>query len=65
MSEPAEHVLSRITIERYLTAEGRDLVSIESDDMNDGTVGIVEALGLLQLAIYDLSTRTADDGDDE
>lgn len=66
MSEPANLVLSRITIERYLTNEGRDLVSVTSDNMNDDAIPVVEALGLLQLAIYDLTTRPADDeGDDE
>lgn len=54
-----ERVLSRITVERFLTSDGNDLVRVNSDNMNDGVIPVVEALGLLQLAIYDVSNRPA------
>jgi hypothetical protein len=52
---------ARLTITRYLTDDGDDLVRVESDDLNGGRVPVVEALGLLQLAIYDVSNAPADD----
>jgi hypothetical protein len=54
-----EMVLARITIERFLTSEGDDLVRINSDNMNGSDVPVIEALGLLQLAIFDVTNRLA------
>lgn len=59
-----DRVVSRITIERFITDAGEDLVHVDSDDLNGGRLAVVEALGLLQLAIYDVSNAPdADDAD--
>lgn len=55
-----EHVVSRITIERFLTDDGDDLVRVDSGD-----IAVVEALGLLQLAIWDVCNRPAGEEGDE
>lgn len=57
----ANRVVSRITIERFLTDDGRDLVHVETDDLSGNRLPVVEALGLLQLAIYDVCEAPADD----
>jgi hypothetical protein len=53
------HVIARITIERFIESNGKAYVRVESDDMNGGEVDVVEALGLLQLATWDVSNRPA------
>ena len=59
-----DHVeLCRITIRRHLTKDGRDLVAIEQDNGDGGPLPVVEALGLLQLAIFDVCNRPAEDDD--
>lgn len=65
MSEGDEHIIATLTITRYLDHEGRDLVSVDSDDMTGGPIPVVEALGLLQLAIYDVSNASVDSEDEE
>lgn len=66
MTEPNEIVLSRITIERYLADTGWDLVRITTGQPGEeGPLPVVEALGMLQLAIYDVMTTSPGDGDDE
>ena len=53
----SDMTIARITIERYLTDEADDLVRVESSNMNGSHLHVVEALGLLQLAIYDVSNH--------
>lgn len=50
--------ISRITISRYLTDEGDDLVRVDTDNGDGERLAVVEALGLLQLAIYDVCNHT-------
>lgn len=58
--EPAaQMVTARLTITRYLNAEGRDLVHVDSDNLNDGDLPVIEALGMLALAEYDVMHRPA------
>jgi hypothetical protein len=57
--------ISRITITRFLTDTGRDVVSVEPVDSAGERLAVVEALGLLQLAIYDVCNSPAEDGDDD
>jgi len=61
MTGPQQVELSRITIRRFLTPEGRDLVAVEQDNGDGGDLAVVEALGLLQLAIFDVCNRPAED----
>lgn len=59
----SNRLIARITIERFITDDGEDLVHVDSDDLNDGRLAVVEALGLLQLAIYDVcNAPVQDDG---
>jgi hypothetical protein len=57
----AEVELSRITIRRFLTADGRDLVTVDQDNGDGENLAVVEALGLLQLAIYDICNQPGPD----
>lgn len=61
----ADRVVSRITIERLITESGQDLVRVTSDDTGGGRLPVVEALGLLQLAIYDVCNAPVDEDEDE
>lgn len=62
MSSEDGHVeLARITIRRFLTAEDRDLVAVEQDNGDGSDLAVVEALGLLQLAIFDVCNRPAEE----
>lgn len=48
MTEPPtviEHDTALITIRRFFTAEGRDLVAVDTDDMSGEALSVVEALG--------------------
>lgn len=49
--------VARITITRFLTDDGQDLVHVDSDDLAGGTIPVVEALGMLALAEYDVTHR--------
>lgn len=60
---PVERETARITITRFFTVDGEDLVQVDSDDLNGGRLGVVEALGLLELAKYDVCNWTDDDRD--
>lgn len=57
----SDRVVARITIERFITDAGQDLVHVDSDDLNGGRLAVVEALGLLQLAMYDVCNAPAED----
>lgn len=60
----SNQTISRITIERFLTEDGKDIVSVVTDDMSGNRLPVVEALGLLQLAIYSCNEWPAEDDDD-
>lgn len=60
----SDHEISRITITRVLTDEGRDLVDVTATDSGGGRLAVIEALGLLQLAIYDVCNAPADEEDE-
>jgi hypothetical protein len=57
----SEVELSRITIRRFLTDQGGDLVEVNTDNGDGGRIPVIEALGLLQLAVYDVCNAPADD----
>lgn len=50
MTDEPGREISRITIIRRLTEEGRDLVSCEGGDPDGDALPLVESLGLLRLA---------------
>jgi hypothetical protein len=64
-ADPTDRTVSRIVIERFLTSDGADLVHVATDDMSGNRLPVVEALGLLQLAIYDVCNSPAGDADDD
>jgi hypothetical protein len=61
----SEHVVARLTIERFIAEDGADLVRVDSDDLNGDRVAVVEALGLLQLAMWDVCNSPADPEDSD
>jgi hypothetical protein len=56
-----EREIARITITRFYDTDGQDLVDVDSDDLNGGRVGVVEALGMLALAEYDITHHEAEE----
>jgi hypothetical protein len=58
---PEDREISRIAITRFLTDDGEDLVHVEGTDFSGGRLAVVEALGLLQLAIYDVCNSPPED----
>lgn len=46
---------ARITITRHIDDTGADLIHVDSDNLNGGRIGVVEALGMLALAEYDIT----------
>lgn len=58
-------ITGTISITRFIAPDGADLVAVTTDDTRGERIGVVEALGLLQLAIYDVSNAPADDGGNE
>jgi hypothetical protein len=60
----SERITARITVERVLTDDGHDLIRIDSDDMSGEPVPALEALGMLQMALYDVMTPEWEDDDE-
>jgi hypothetical protein len=58
-------VLSQIVITRFITDEGDDLVQVDSDNMEGEDISVIEALGLLALAEYDLMHRPVESSSQE
>lgn len=57
-NEDAGLLVARVTVERRLYGDGRDVVWSEAHDGDDGDLTLVETLGLLELA-KDTAIRTA------
>jgi hypothetical protein len=45
---------ARITIRRVIDADGRDLVYVDQDNGDGDELPVIEALGLLQMAVHDI-----------